>query len=682
MGPKRDTKLTGLDERNMVKGKRQRRPTKETAYDPQKEAERPQWAGQELSLVTPSHVLPPPPPPSSRWGLASRVDREDCPGCAKLMAAGARCDKCNGAQVHNPEALEGRRSVVANAAEMVVDANQGLGSGAAAPPNINPFGSFGAAITALGLRAVGAVLNLQENLRGSALALQTALDARHEDSELQALDDVSDGSDSDDLNPKLDSDEEKELELDALYGNVYSMETHDLTGIKDKIDAFENFNIFSTLTAEQQKELMRLKDLYKAGKESRDFVVPDGSPRINEKSSKDDWDRNGPMNQPMRRGPGGPSFAKKPSKNPDKVLSPSRSLGNRYAPPPPPRHRNPYAVPERYRPTLSKEGPAPSTYINPFTPLHRKDPRKWVLTVSDGGKFERQDDFEVRCENGADDWRLEVVHGVTGDEKTWVCYKDLVFTIDEITRVVMDEAENTKITQEEINSMKSRLQAVGIEVSGGVIGLPEDEEGPEEISNLFLRIPVPSTGFYMQHYKVPEDEGADDEQADEMEEVEDADDEKADEMEEVEDADDAETDYLNLRFSLYVSHIVNCAVWIREVVDGSQHDSDSDHEGSVYSKEAALSRSEGSADGDVSSVNSWDHSDSDYEFRAYDQLIPDTNPPVYINSNGYDAAGNYYPGALGWHPAPNNGAAAQGGNGVPQGGAADEEGAPQGPTGD
>lgn len=686
MGPKRDTKLTGLDERNMVEGKRQRRPTKETAYDPQKEAERPQWAGQELSLVTPSHVLPPPPPPPSRWVLASRVDREDCRLCARLMAKGAKCDRCltrcKDAQVHNPEALEGSRSVVADAAEMVVDANPGLGSGAAAPPNINPFGSFGAAITALGLRAAEAVSNLQANLRDSALALQTALDAHLSDSDAKALDDVSSGSDSDDSQPKLDPVDEQLEKLDDRYGGQYSMPEHDLDVIKAKIDAFEAFSMFSTLTAEQWEELTDLKDLYEVGKESRDFVVPDGSPRLKEKVSKADWDKNGPMSKTMVRGPGGATVAKKSSENPDKVLLPSRSLGDRNAPSPPPRHENPWAVPERYRPTLSKEGPAPSTYINPFTPLHSKDPRKWVLTVSDGGKFEGQGDFEVRCENRADKWKLEVVHGVTGDEKTWVCHEDLVLTIDEITRVVMDEAENTKITQEEIDSMKSRLQAVGIEVSGGVIGLPEDEEGPEEISNLFLRIPVPSTGFYMQHYKVPEDEDADDEQADEMEEDEDADAEQADEMEEVEDADDAETDYLDLRFSLYVSSIVNDAVWIREVVDESQHDSDSDHEGSVYSREAALSRSEGSADGDVSDIGAWEHSDSEHEFQDCDQLIPDTDPPVYINADGYDAAGNYHPGALGWHPAPNNGAAAPVGNAHPQGGFEDDDNsAPAGPRG-
>jgi len=604
--------------------------------------------------------------------LASRLNQEtsrkDCPQCDALVAAGAKCDKCKDAQVHNPDALEGSRSVVANAAEMVVAANPVLGSGAAVPPNINPFGSFGNAIAALGRRAVEAVSGLHANLRDSALGLQTALDAHLSDSDVKAFDDVSEGSDSDDLQPHLDTDEEQIEKLDARYGGQYSMSKHDLDTIKAKIDAFEVFSTFTPLTAEQWDELTDLKDLYEAGKASQDFVVPDNSPALKEKVSKTDWDNNGPMSKTMVRGPGGPKVAKKSSENPDKVLLPSRSLGNRNAPSPPPRHQNPYAVTERYKPTFSKEGPAPSTYFNPFTPLHSKDPRKWVLTVSDGGNFEGQDDFEVRCENHADDWKLEVVHGETGDEQTWGCYKDLVFTIDEITKVVIDEAENTKITQEEIDSMKSRLQAVGIEVSGGVIGLPDDEEGPEEISNLFLRIPVPSTGFYMQHYKVPEDE--------------DADDEEADEMEEVVDADDAEMDYLNLRFSLDVSPIVNDAVWIREVVNGSEHDSDSDHEGSVYSREAALSRSEGSADGDVSDIGAWEHSDSENEFQAYDQLIPDTDPPVYINADGYDDKGNYYPGALGWYPAPNNGAAAPVANAHPHGGSEDgDNSAPEGPRG-
>jgi len=634
-----------------------------------------------LHLVTPSHVPPSPPPLSSRWGSASRVGK-DCPGCALLPAMGARCDACMGAQNHNPKARKDSRSVVPDTA--MVDANPGSGSGAAAPPSINPFGSFGEAITALGRCAVEAVSGLQANLQDKALALQTALDASLLDSDPKTLDDVIDGSDSDDSRLNLDEDEKEHRKLDERYGDDYRMQTQDLDAIKAKIDALENFEMFFTLTVEQREEMERLKDLHEAGKASLDFVVSDDSPRLKEKGSKADWDNNGLMSKTMVRGPGGPRVAKKSSKNPDKVLLPSRSLGKRNAPSPPPRHRNPYKVPERYRPTLSKEGPAPSTYFNPFTPLHSKDPRKWVLTVSDRGNFEGQDDFEVRCENRADNWKLEVVHGVTGDEQTWVCDEDLVFTIDEITGVVMDEAENTKITQEEIESMRSRLQAVGIEVSGGVIGLPEDEEGPEEISNLFLRIPVPSTGFYMQHYKVPEDEDADDEQADEMGEVEDADDEQAtaqggNGVPQGGAADDAETDYLDLRFSLYVSDIVNDAVWIREVVDGSQHDSDSDHGGSEYSREAALSRSEGSADGDGSGIDSWDHSDSENEFQAYDQLIPDTDPPVYINADGYDAAGNYHPGAFGWHPAPNNGAAAQGGHGVPQGGAADEEGAPQGP---
>ena len=659
-----------IDPSNVIVDGKERKRTKTDLYvtNPPKDDKQIRACRAELCLVTPSHVLPPPPPPSSRWKLASRVDREDCRECAKLMAKGAKCDKCKDAQVHNPKALEGSRSVVANAAEMVVDANPDLGSGAAVPPNINPFGSFGNAIAALGRRAVEAVSGLQANLRDSALALQTALDAHLSDSDVKALDDVSEGSDSDDLKPNLDSDEEQLEKLDARYGSQYSMPEHDLDTIKAKIDAFEAFSMFSTLTAEQRDELTDLKDLYEVGKASRDFVVADDSPGLKEKVSKADWDNNGPMSKTMVRGPGGPRVAKRLSENPDKVLLPSRSLGDRNAPSPPPRHQNPYAVTERYKPTLSKEGPAPSTYINPFTPLHNKDSRKWVLTVSDDGNFEGQDDFEVRCENRADKWKLEVVHGVTGDEQTWVCHEDLVLTIDEITRVVIDEANNTKITQEEIDSMKSRLQAVGIEVSGGVIGLPEDKKGPEEISNLFLRIPVPSTGFYMQHYEVPEDEDADDEQADEMEEVE--------------DADDAETDYLNLRFSLYVSPIVNDAVWIREVVDGSQHDSDSDHEGSVYSREAALSRSEGSADGDVSDIGAWDHSDSDNEFQPYNQLIPDTDPPVYINADGYDAAGNYHPGALGWHPAPNNGAAAPVGNVHPLGGAEDgDNSAPAGPQG-
>ena len=669
-----------IDATNVVGATRKRKVTDRYVTNPPKDDK--QMRKDRMALVTPSHKLSSTPPPSSRWGSASRLNqetsREDCPECAKLMAKGAKCDKCRDARNRNPEALEGSRSVVADTADMVVDANPGSGSGAAAPRNINPFGAFGDAIAALGRRAVEAVSGLHANLRDSALALQTALDAHLSDSDAKAFDDLSEFSNSDDEQPNLDEVEKQIEEVDARFGGRYSMSKHDLDTIKAKIDAYELFSTFTPLTAEQWDELTDLKDLYEAGKASQDFVVPDNSPALKEKVPKTDWDNNGPMNKTMVRGPGGPSVAKKSNENLDTVLLPSRSLGNRNAPSPPPRHQNPYAVTERYKPTFSKEGPAPSTYFNTFTPLHSKDPRKWVLTVSDGGNFEGQDDFEVRCENRADDWKLEE----TGDEQTWVCHKDLVFTIDEITNVVIDEAENTKITQEEIDSIKSRLQAVGIEVSGGVIGLPDDEEGPEEISNLFLRIPVPSTGFYMQHYEVPEDEDADDEEADEMEEGEDADDEEADEMEEVVDADDAKTDYLKLRFSLYVSPIVNDAVWIREVVNGSEHDSDSDHEGSVYSREAALSRSEGSADGDVSDIGAWEHSDSENEFQAYDQLIPDTDPPVYINADGYDAAGNYYPGALGWYPAPNNGAAAAVANAHPQGGSEDGDNhAPTGPRG-
>ena len=603
-----------------------------------------------LCLVTPSHVLPPPPPPPSRWGLASRVDREDCPGCAKLMAKGAKCDRCKDARVHNPKALEGSRSVVANAAEMVVDANPGLGSGAAAPPNINPFGSFGAVITALGLRAVEAVSGLQANLRDSALALQTALDARLSDSDVKALDDVSGGSDSDDSQPNLDSDEEEHQKLDDLYGGQYSMPEHDLVVIKAKIDAYEGFAMFSTLTAEQRDELIRLKDLYEVGKASRDFVVPDGSPRLKEKVSKADWDKNGPMSRTMKRGEGGAKVVSRPSKNPEKNLPVSRSLGHRGAESPPPRHKNPFKVPERLRATLTTDGPAESTWINTHTPLHRKDPKKWVLTVSEKGKFEKQDDFEVRCDNLPQEWQLQVVDGVGA---TWVCNQELRLIIDEITNVVTDVSKNTVITQEEIDSMKKRLQAVGIKVSGGVIGVPKGSKGPKEIPDLTLRIPVPPTGFYMIHYDLPRDE----------------------------DADDAQSEDLKIRLSLFVSTIINEVVWIREAEDGgTEHDSDSGYQSSVYSRKAASSRSDGSADGDVSDIDAWDHSDSEYEFQNYDHFIPGTDPPVHINADGYDAAGNYYPGALGWHAAPNNGAAAQGGNVFPQGNDAAGDLAPDGPS--
>ena len=617
-----------IDPSNVVQGaKRKRNVTERYVTNPPRDDKQIRKDSR-MALVTPSHELPSTPPPSSRWGLASRVDREDCPECAKLMAKGAKCDKCKDARNRNPEALEGSRSVVADTADMVVDANPGSGSGAAAPRNINPFGAFGDAIAALGQRAVDAVSGLQAGFRTSALALQTALDARFSDSDAKALDDVSNGSDSDDSQPKLDSDEEQLEKLDARYGGQYSMPEHDLKLVKDKIDAYEGFAMFSTLTAEQRDELIQLKDLFEAGKASRDFVVPDGSPRLKEKVSKADWDMNGPM-----------------SKTP--VV---RSLGHKRAVSPRPRHENPSKVPSRWRPTLGTEGPSESTWINPHTPLNRKSLNPWLITVSEDGTFENQDDFEVRCDNDPADWQLQFVDGVG---ETWVCDQDLLLTIDEITDVVTDVSEETAITQQEIDSMKARLQAVGIIVSGGVIGVPKGSKGPKRIPNLTVRIPAPSTGFYMVHYDLPKDQ----------------------------DANDAQSDDLKIRLSLFVSTIINEVVWIREAEDGgTENDSDSGYQSSIYSRKAPSSRSAGSADGDVSDVGEWDGSDSECEFRTYNQLIPGSDPPVYINEDGYDAAGNYYPGALGWHAAPNNGAAAQGGNALPQGGDAAGDEAPGGPS--
>jgi len=147
----------------------------------------------------------------------------------------------------------------------MVDANPGSGSGAAAPPSINPFGSFGEAITALGRCAVEAVSGLQANLQDKALALQTALDASLLDSDPKTLDDVIDGSDSDDSRLNLDEDEKEHRKLDERYGDDYRMQTQDLDAIKAKIDALENFEMFFTLTVEQREEMERLKDLHEAG---------------------------------------------------------------------------------------------------------------------------------------------------------------------------------------------------------------------------------------------------------------------------------------------------------------------------------------------------------------------------------------------------------------------------------
>merc|ERR1712070_854677 len=513
----------------------------------------------------------------------------------------------------------------------------------------NPWLWIPQAIVSLGERAQEAVQTLDRRFQHTKLALELAMDSMmgvervedemdvgsdsepdsadektHLQHPLAAADDIS-GSGSDDENPNLSADEN-------------FMTDANLKILEDKIAALEGMSKYYTLDDNQRRDLEMFKFGYEMGKKSQKDIVPDyvhderghrvPNPALREKTTKEDWDKNGPLNNPMIRTKHGPKPSKKQSKNTDKNLPASRNLGNKKGGSPPPRFKNPYAVTRRFKPTMGpRDAPCESTHIGHYAPLTKHSNRDWVLTVSaSDGTWDNQPDLTLVCHDSSTQWYMVEKDGV-GD--CWQCTAEtLEFTVEDITTIMVDADDKIQITQEQIDQMKARLKSVGIEVTGGTMPKAEESKDPMDEPHLELRIPVPRSGVYVKYYH-----------------------------------DEAEEDDID-RMTLVVSEEIDSVVWIREKNDdedgSTKHDSDSGYQSSVYSQEAAADRMSGSEDGDRADDEAWDGSDSEYEFADCDDPIPGTD--TMINQNGYDVLGNFHMGALGWFNPPANGAAAQGGN--------------------